>query len=80
MGRAWRIVAVSEKSGKDNSGEYVYFVHSYYAPCGTDTSATAEYIVPFSAALERNNFYATQFHPEKSGPVGERILKKFIEL
>jgi glutamine amidotransferase len=67
-------------TGKEFSGEFVYFVHSYYAPCGDDTSASAEYINAFSAALEKDNFYATQFHPEKSGPVGERILKKFIEL
>ena len=60
--------------------EFVYFVHSYYAPCGVDTSAIVGYINPFSAALERGNFCATQFHPEKSGPVGERILRKFIEL
>jgi imidazole glycerol-phosphate synthase subunit HisH len=66
-----------DKSIKD---EFVYFVHSYFAPCGVDTTAVTRYIIPFSAALERGNFYATQFHPEKSGPVGERILRKFIEL
>ena len=65
-------------TGKELLGEFVYFVHSYYAPCGDDTSAVTEYINPFSAALEKSNFYATQFHPEKSGPVGEGILKKFI--
>lgn len=59
---------------------YVYFVHSYYAPVGQDTSAVGEYINPFSAALERENFFATQFHPEKSGPVGEAILKNFLRL
>lgn len=58
---------------------YVYFVHSYYATIGKDTAAVANYIHPFSAALERDNFYATQFHPEKSGPVGATILKNFIE-
>ncbi len=61
-------------------GEHVYFVHSYYAPVGKETSAVAEYINPFSAALEKKNYYATQYHPEKSGKVGERILKKFLEL
>ena len=61
-------------------GTFVYFVHSYYASLGENTSAVANYINPFSAALEKGNFYATQFHPEKSGPVGEGILKKFIDL
>jgi glutamine amidotransferase len=59
--------------------QYVYFVHSYYATTGQHTAATCEYIVPFAAAMQKNNFYATQFHPEKSGPVGARILKNFIE-
>jgi glutamine amidotransferase len=61
-------------------GAFVYFVHSYYAELGENTSAVAHYINPFSAAIERDNFYATQFHPEKSGPVGEKILKNFLEL
>lgn len=60
--------------------QYVYFVHSYYASVGEHTSATCNYIVPFSAALHRDNFYATQFHPEKSGSVGSEILKNFIQL
>jgi glutamine amidotransferase len=60
--------------------QYVYFVHSYYADQGADTIATANYIIPFSAALHKNNFYATQFHPEKSGTVGSGILKNFISL
>lgn len=59
---------------------YVYFVHSYYVPLCEDTSATADYILPYSAAMHKDNFYACQFHPEKSGAVGERILKNFIEL
>ena len=58
---------------------YVYFVHSYYVPVCEFTSATCDYIVPFSAALHRDNFHATQFHPEKSGSVGERILKQFLD-
>lgn len=61
-------------------GEYVYFVHSYYVPLCSETIATADYILPYSAALHKDNFYATQFHPEKSGSVGERILKNFMEL
>lgn len=60
--------------------EYVYFVHSYYVPLCNDTIATAEYIQPYSAALAKDNFYATQFHPEKSGSVGARILQNFIDL
>jgi glutamine amidotransferase len=60
-------------------GQYVYFVHSYYAKLGEHTAATCNYIVPFSAAMQKNNFFATQFHPEKSGPVGAQILKNFIE-
>ena len=60
--------------------EYFYFVHSYYATTGADTVATCDYLVPFSAALQRNNFYATQFHPEKSGKTGARILENFINL
>ncbi|MCM1518281.1 MAG: imidazole glycerol phosphate synthase subunit HisH [Pseudoflavonifractor sp.] len=62
------------------AGRYVYYVHSYYVPVGRYTEAVTEYVVPFSAVLRRDNFYATQFHPEKSGSVGEAILKRFIEL
>ncbi len=61
-------------------GEYVYFVHSFYVPLCPETIATADYILPYSAALHKDNFYATQFHPEKSGSVGERIIKNFMEL
>jgi glutamine amidotransferase len=61
-------------------GNYVYFVHSYYATTGNHTIAECDYIVPFSAALQYNNFYATQFHPEKSGAVGARILENFLKL
>ena len=59
---------------------YLYFVHSFYAPVCEHTIATCNYISPFSAALHKDNFYATQFHPEKSGSVGETILKNFITL
>lgn len=61
-------------------GEFVYFVHSYYVPVCDFTAASTQYIVPFSAALEKDNFFATQFHPEKSGAVGETILKNFLDL
>lgn len=60
--------------------KFVYFVHSYYVPVNEYTAATTEYILPFSAALHAGNFYATQFHPEKSGSVGEIILKNFLTL
>lgn len=60
--------------------QYTYFVHSYYAPLCQRTSAVTNYILPYSAALQKDNFMATQFHPEKSGSVGETILKKFMEL
>ena len=61
-------------------GEYVYFVHSYCVPVSPWTIAVTDYVQPFSAALHRDNFYATQFHPEKSGSVGERILQNFLDL
>lgn len=60
--------------------ENVYFVHSYYVPVNSYTAAVTDYIHPFSAALHKDNFFATQFHPEKSGPVGERILRNFLSL
>ncbi|MEG0463294.1 imidazole glycerol phosphate synthase subunit HisH [Bacteroides sp.] len=60
--------------------EFVYFVHSFYVPVCEFTSAQTDYIQPFSAALHKDNFYATQFHPEKSGEAGERIIKNFLEL
>ena len=59
---------------------YVYFVHSYYVPLCADTAAVADYILPYSAAMHRDNFYACQFHPEKSGTVGERIIKNFLDI
>lgn len=59
---------------------YTYFVHSYYVPVCEYTIATADYISPYSASMRKDNFYACQFHPEKSGKVGERILKNFLEL
>jgi imidazole glycerol-phosphate synthase subunit HisH len=62
----------------DIENQFVYFVHSFYAETGPDTIATTDYIVPFSSALNKRNFFATQFHPEKSGTVGEKILRNFI--
>jgi len=60
--------------------EDVYYVHSYYAEVCSQTTAICEYMLPFSASLRKGNFYATQFHPEKSASAGERILKNFLEL
>ncbi len=60
--------------------QYVYFVHSYYAELCEYTAAQTEHVIRYSSALARNNFYATQFHPEKSGSVGEGILRNFINL
>ena len=59
---------------------FIYNVHSYYAALSNQTIATTDYILPYSAALQKNNFYAVQFHPEKSGMVGEIILKNFIAI
>jgi glutamine amidotransferase len=62
----------------ENINEDVYFVHSYYAPITPFTIASCHYGIEFSAALQKNNFYACQFHPEKSGTVGEEILKRYL--
>jgi glutamine amidotransferase len=62
-----------------SAGDYVYFVHSYYVPLCPYTIAQANYILPYSAALHKDNFWATQFHPEKSGKVGERLLRNFLD-
>ncbi len=59
---------------------YVYFVHSYYVPLCEHTAAVADYILPYSAALHKDNFYTCQFHPEKSGKIGEKIIKNFLAL
>lgn len=60
--------------------EYMYLVHSFYAPLCEETIATTDYEVAYSSALENKNFFGTQFHPEKSGDVGEQILKNFLLL
>ena len=59
---------------------YVYFVHSYYVPICAETIAVADYILPYSAAMHKDNFYTCQFHPEKSGKVGEQILRNFLNV
>jgi len=63
-----------------NTNDNVYYVHSYYAELCSDTTAVCNYILPFSSTIQRDNFYGTQFHPEKSARVGEEILKNFLEL
>jgi imidazole glycerol phosphate synthase glutamine amidotransferase subunit len=59
---------------------YLYFAHSYYAPVTDATAATCNYTVPYTAVLESNNIYGVQFHPEKSGPIGLKIVRNFVEL
>ena len=86
----WNRLEVKKEEGEkvrvnpilQNLGEdpYVYFVHSYYVPLCAETIATADYILPYSASMHKDNFYTCQFHPEKSGKVGERILKNFLDL
>lgn len=63
-----------------SDNQYVYFIHSYYVPQNEFSIACCDYIHPFCASLNRDNFYATQFHPEKSGVVGERILNNFLSI
>jgi glutamine amidotransferase len=58
----------------------VYYVHSYYADVCENSIAVCDYILPFSSALQKDNFYATQFHPEKSAGIGEQILENFIKI
>ncbi len=60
--------------------QFVYFVHSYYAQVGEYTIAQTDYITPFSSALHKDNFYATQFHPEKSGLIGAKVLENFLKI
>lgn len=78
----WNTIANTNSKLFDgfSNEEYVYFVHSYYVPLNEFTAAETNYILPYSSALNKDNFYATQFHPEKSGKAGERILRNFIEL
>ncbi|HHM02856.1 MAG TPA: imidazole glycerol phosphate synthase subunit HisH [Caldithrix abyssi] len=60
--------------------ENMYFVHSYYVESGPHTAALCEYLLPFSAALQKDNFYGVQFHPEKSAGGGQKLLRNFLEL
>jgi glutamine amidotransferase len=79
----WNSLQISQPEGifrNFKGGEFVYFVHSFYVPVSEHTAAATDYIHPFSAAMHKDNFYATQFHPEKSGEVGQQILRNFLEL
>ena len=78
----WNSISILKNGlfSPDLEGQYVYFVHSYYVEEGTYTTALTDYTLPFSAGLHKDNFYATQFHPEKSGKVGEKILMNFLNL
>ncbi|WP_432672515.1 imidazole glycerol phosphate synthase subunit HisH [Flavobacterium sp. SM2513] len=70
----------SELYNENSSEEDFYFVHSFYAEICSETTSVCDYIVPFSASMQKNNFYATQFHPEKSSNVGEQLLLNFLKL
>ncbi|MEL4308435.1 imidazole glycerol phosphate synthase subunit HisH [Joostella sp. CR20] len=63
-----------------SENEYMYLVHSYYAPLCAETIATTNYQLDYSSALQKNNFYGTQFHPEKSSLAGQRVLENFLKL
>lgn len=79
----WNTITINKENDlitRDIDGTYTYFVHSFHAPICNHTVASCNYITPFSAVLQKDNFYATQFHPEKSGDIGEIILKNFIQL
>ena len=76
----FRGILPDSTNSEQDAMPYVYFVHSYYVPLCKETIAMADYIQPYSAAMHKDNFYACQFHPEKSGDVGEQILKNFLDI
>ena len=77
----WNSISTTQKAFLESvDEEYMYFDHSYYVTTGDFTASTTDYILPFSSALHQDNFYATQFHPEKSGKSGEKILINFLGL
>jgi imidazole glycerol-phosphate synthase subunit HisH len=77
----WNSIALSNSWLNPQLDEaHVYFVHSYYVPVNQFTSAITDYIQPFSAAMQKDNFYAVQFHPEKSSKEGELVLKSFLDI
>ena len=74
-----RLTALQSRLFEGLVEDYIYMVHSFYAPLCNETIATCNYDVAYSAALQKSNFYGTQFHPEKSGKYGEQILKNFLK-
>jgi glutamine amidotransferase len=77
----WNQLALSDEwLDRSLQDQNVYFVHSYYVPVNEYTSAITEYINPFSAAMRKDNFYAVQFHPEKSAAAGEKVLQSFLNI
>lgn len=77
----WNSIALSNSWINASLDEaYMYFVHSFYVPVNQHTAAITDYIQPFSAALQKDNFYAVQFHPEKSASVGETVLSSFLNI
>ncbi len=77
----WNSIALSNSWINASLDEtYMYFVHSYYVPVNQHTAAISDYIQPFSAALQKDNFYAVQFHPEKSSSAGEDVLRSFLTI
>lgn len=77
----WNTLDMSENALNNNINDpHMYFVHSYYVPVMENTIAKTDYIVPFSASLQKDNFFAVQFHPEKSSKQGLEMIKNFIEL
>ena len=74
-----KITGLQSKLFEGLAEDYIYMVHSFYAPLCNETIATCNYDVAYSAALQKSNFYGTQFHPEKSGKYGEQILKNFLK-
>ena len=77
----WNTLALTNSwLDRELEQSYAYFVHSFYVPVNHHTSAITEYIQPFSAAMHMNNFYAVQFHPEKSATAGEMVLQNFLNV
>lgn len=73
------LTTINDWLPSDLKDQFVYFVHSFYVPLSAYTSAQTDYIQAFSSAMRKDNFYAVQFHPEKSGPVGEKVIQAFLQ-
>lgn len=76
----WNQVSARPDSRLVADGAFLYFAHSYYAPITAATSVTCEYTVAYTAAVEQGNLFGVQFHPEKSGPLGVRVVRNFVEM